>query len=188
MKRRVYIYQESINEEIKELFSNLGSSFEIESIDDDVISLIDRDFYNPEPIDLGGFSELILEDFDSEITMFLEPYLENDFILGNEIKEFIKVLPYGVYQFEDILTYSVVRDNKVLKSKILDYINSLVNSEVIHTVLEFIENNMNSSSTSKKLFMHRNTLNYRIDNFVEATKIDVKTFKGANSIYLLYKY
>ncbi len=47
---------------------------------------------------------------------------------------------------------------------------------------------MNSSSTSKKLYMHRNTLNYRIDNFIEATKINVKTFKGANAVYLLYKY
>ncbi len=82
----------------------------------------------------------------------------------------------------------MVRNNDILKNKILEHINSEVNSEVIHTVLEFIENNMNSSSTSKKLYMHRNTLNYRIDNFIEATKINVKTFKGANAVYLLYKY
>ena len=188
MKRRVFIYQEFISEEIIELFNSLGSSFKIESVENDVITLIDNDYYNPEPIDLGEFSELILEDFDSNITMFLEPYLDNEFILSNDIKSFIKELPHGVYYFEDIITYSVVRNNKVLKSKILDYINEKVNNEVVHTVLEFIENNMNSSSTSKKLYMHRNTLNYRIDNFIEITKINVKTFKGANAIYLLYKY
>ncbi len=188
MRRRVFIYQENISEEIKELFNSLGSSFFIESINEDIITLIDDDYYNPEPIDLGGFSELILEDFDNNITMFLEPYFEDDFIIGNDIKHFIKEIPHGVYHFEDIVTYSVVRNNGILKAKILEYINTLVNSEVIHTVLEFIENNMNSSSTSKKLFMHRNTLNYRIDNFIEATKINVKTFKGANAVYLLYKY
>ena len=59
---------------------------------------------------------------------------------------------------------------------------------MVYTVREFIDNNMNSSATSKKLFMHRNTLNYRIDNFIEQTKINVKTFKGANAIYMLYKY
>jgi hypothetical protein len=188
MKRRVFIYQECISEEIIELFNSLGTSFFIESVDDDIITLIDSDYYNPEPVDLGGFSELILEDFDSNITMFLEPYLEKEFLIGNDIKHFIKDIPHGVYQFEDIVTYSVVRNNEVLKGKILEYINNLVNSEVIHTVLEFIENNMNSSSTSKKLYMHRNTLNYRIDNFIETTKINVKTFKGANAVYLLYKY
>jgi len=188
MKRRVFVYQEFISEEIIELFSSLGSSFLIESVEEDILTLIDSDYYNPEPIDLGGFSELILEDFDRNITMFLEPYLESEFILGNDIKSFIKELPHGVYQFEDIVTYSVVRNNIILKEKILNYINTIVNSEVIHTVLEFIENNMNSSSTSKKLYMHRNTLNYRIDNFIEATKINVKTFKGANAVYLLYNY
>ncbi len=188
MKRRVYIYQETISDEIIELFNSLGSSFTIESVEDDVITLLDNDYYNPEPIDLGGFSDLILEDFGSNITIFLEPYMENEFILSNDIKSFIKELPHGVYYFEDIITYSVVRKNEVLKSKILEYINEKVNSEIIHTVLEFIENNMNSSSTSKKLYMHRNTLNYRIDNFIEITKINVKTFKGANAIYLLYKY
>lgn len=188
MKRRVFIYQESISNEIIELFSTLGSSFTIESVIEDVITLLDNDYYNPDPVDLGGFSELILEDFDSNITMFLEPYLENEFLLSNDIKIFIKELPHGVYNFEDIVTYSVVRNNKVLKNKILNYINNKVNSEVVHTVLEFIENNMNSSSTSKKIYMHRNTLNYRIDNFIESTKINVKTFKGANAVYLLYKY
>ncbi len=188
MKRRVYIYQENISEEIIELFKSLGSSFVIESVNNNIITLLDSDYYNPEPIDLGEFSELILEDFDSNITMFFEPYFESEFVLGENIKSFIKEIPYGVYYFEDIVTYTVVRSNEVLKKKILDYINERVNSEVIHTVLEFIENNMNSSSTSKKLYMHRNTLNYRVDNFIETTKINVKTFKGANAIYLLYKY
>ena len=188
MKRKVFIYQENISNEIIDLFNSLGSSFVVESVYEDVITLIDDDYFNPEPVDLGGFSELILEDFDSNITMFLEPYVENEFLLGTDIKDFIKQLPHGVYQFEDIVTYSVVRNNEVLKKKILDYINKEVNSEVIHTVLEFIENNMNSSSTSKKLYMHRNTLNYRIDNFIESTKINVKTFRGANAVYLLYKY
>lgn len=188
MKRRVYIYQENMSEEIIELFESLGASFVIESVEDDVITLLDTDYFNPEPVNLGEFSELILEDFDRNITLFLEPYIDKEFELGKDIKSFIKELPSGVYYFEDIVAYSVVRNNIELKNKILDYINKDVSSEVVHTVLEFIENNMNSSSTSKKLYMHRNTLNYRVDNFIEATKINVKTFKGANAVYLLYKY
>jgi DNA-binding PucR family transcriptional regulator len=75
-----------------------------------------------------------------------------------------------------------------LKQKIKRYISEKNNEDVIYTVREFIENNMNSSLSAKKLYMHRNTLNYRIENFIDATNINVKTFKGANAIYMLYKY
>jgi DNA-binding PucR family transcriptional regulator len=63
-----------------------------------------------------------------------------------------------------------------------------VKEDVIDTVLAFIKNNMNSSLSAKRLYMHRNTLNYRIDNFVEKVHINVKDFKGANAMYMLYQY
>ncbi|MCK4551507.1 MAG: helix-turn-helix domain-containing protein [Tenericutes bacterium] len=46
---------------------------------------------------------------------------------------------------------------------------------------------MNASKTAKTLYMHRNTLNYRLDNFINKTEIDVRKFKGAIAIYLLFK-
>ena len=188
MKRRIYMYQESLNQEIIDLFNSLGSSFIVEKVEDDILVVIDRDYFNPEPIDFEILRELVVQDFGLEMTMFIEPYIENDFILKDNVECFIKELKNGVYYFEDIIAYSVIKNKEPLKKKILKYISDRVNSEVIYTVREFIRNNMNSSSTSKKLFMHRNTLNYRIDNFIELTKIDVKTFKGANAIYMLYNY
>ena len=97
-------------------------------------------------------------------------------------------MPLLTLFFDDIITYAVLQQNKELKNMIREFLLSVSNSDVIHTVREFIENNMNSSLSAKKLFMHRNTLNYRIDNFIEATHINVKTFKGANAIYMLYKF
>ncbi len=188
MKRRISIYQEKMNEEIIDLFSMIGSNFEVEKFENDILTIIDKDYYNPEPIDLESFRDLIIQDFDKDITMFIEPYLEEDFILKDNIHCFINDLPCGIYYFEDIITYSVVKNKEPLKKKISNYISKQVSNEVLYTVRKFIENNMNSSSTSKKLFMHRNTLNYRIDNFIELTKINVKTFKGANAIYMLYKF
>ena len=188
MKRRVYVYQENLAEELKLFFGEISKNINIESIENDIITLFDDDYYNEEPVDLESFQMLLVEDFDSMVTILIEPYLEDDFELGDSIKEFIKELPHNVYFLEDIITYVVLKDNKELKTKIKEYISSHVNNEVIHTVREFIENNMNSSVSAKKLYMHRNTLNYRVDNFIEATHINVKTFKGANAIYMLYKY
>lgn len=188
MQRRIHIYQKELNKEIIDLFSMIGSSFVVEKVVDDVLIVIDKDYYNPEPIDIESFRELIIQDFSKDITMFIEPYVEKDFILTDNVVCFIKDLHSGIYYFEDIISYAVVKNKEPLKKKLIKYISDKVNSEVIHTVREFIENNMNSSSTSKKLFMHRNTLNYRIDNFIELTKINVRTFKGANAVYMLYNY
>ena len=188
MKRRVYIYEANFNEELIHVFESIGDNIVIESVKDDVITLLDTDYYNPEPIDLEAFQMLLVDDFGGDVTTIIEPYIEDDFSLGEDLKGFIKDLPHGVYYFEDVVTYVVLKNNQELKKKITDFILSVSNQEVVHTVREFIENNMNSSVSAKKLYMHRNTLNYRIENFIEATHINVKTFKGANAIYMLFKY
>ncbi len=188
MKRRVYIYQENLSSELVELFSSFGDQITVESVEDNLITVLDTDYYNPEPVDLSAFQELIQEDFGGEVIIFVEPYVDSNFVLGEKIKEFVPSLPYGVFFFDDVITYAVLKQNHELKKAVREFILDATNSEVIHTVREFIENNMNSSLSAKKLYMHRNTLNYRIENFIEATHINVKTFKGANAIYMLYKF
>ena len=120
--------------------------------------------------------------------MFIEPYTEHDFYLGSKLKELLPYIPNQVYFFEDLIPYVIIKQLEDLRVEIIEYITSQTNKEVFHTVREFINNNMNSSQSAKKLYMHRNTLNYRIDNFVENTDINVRSFKGANAIYMLFKY
>ncbi len=188
MKRNIYIYQSALHNEIIDLFSSLGSAFKVVKVENDILKITDYDYDNEEPIDFEAFRELIIEDFNQDIVLVIEPYLEEDFILKDDIQSFIKTLKSGVYYFEDLVSYAVITNNVRIKQKLKKYLLDAVNSEVIDTVLAFIHNNMNSSSTSKKIFMHRNTLNYRVDHFIELTNINVKTFKGANAVYMLYHF
>ncbi|MBQ1880913.1 MAG: helix-turn-helix domain-containing protein, partial [Lachnospiraceae bacterium] len=41
------------------------------------------------------------------------------------------------------------------------------------------ENNLNVSETSRQLFVHRNTLVYRIEKLQKATGLDIRTFDDA---------
>ncbi|MCJ7840434.1 helix-turn-helix domain-containing protein [Lederbergia sp. NSJ-179] len=56
--------------------------------------------------------------------------------------------------------------------------------ELTKTIKTYIENQSNATFTAKQLFMHRNSLQYRIDKFIEKTGVDIKTFHGAFFTYL----
>ncbi len=51
--------------------------------------------------------------------------------------------------------------------------------EIVFTVNKFFENNLNVSETSRQLFVHRNTLVYRIEKLEKSTGLDVRTFDDA---------
>lgn len=51
--------------------------------------------------------------------------------------------------------------------------------ETLATIRQFFENNLNISETSRKLFIHRNTLVYRIDKIQKMTGLDLRVFDEA---------
>ncbi|WP_339060445.1 helix-turn-helix domain-containing protein [Tepidibacillus marianensis] len=55
--------------------------------------------------------------------------------------------------------------------------------EIEETVRIFLAENLNMSETARRLFIHRNTLQYRIDKVKQITGLDVKHFENA----VLYK-
>ncbi|MGG1677292.1 PucR family transcriptional regulator [Neobacillus sp. NRS-1170] len=57
-------------------------------------------------------------------------------------------------------------------------------TEMFSTIKVFLEQNLNASMTAKKLYIHRNTLQYRIDKFTEKTGIGLKDFYGAFTVFL----
>lgn len=59
-----------------------------------------------------------------------------------------------------------------------DSIDSL-NSETMYTIQKFFENNLNVSETSRQLYVHRNTLVYRLDKVQKITGLDLRIFEHA---------
>ena len=51
--------------------------------------------------------------------------------------------------------------------------------ETLMTVQAFFENNLNVSETSRKLFVHRNTLVYRLEKIRKVTGLDLREFEHA---------
>ena len=51
--------------------------------------------------------------------------------------------------------------------------------EILTTINKFFENNLNVSETSRQLFIHRNTLVYRIEKLQKSTGLDIRVFDDA---------
>lgn len=74
--------------------------------------------------------------------------------------------------------------------RVLKRLDVAFDSEMITTLEHFFQLDCNVSETAKKLYIHRNTLLYRLDKFKQETGLDVRTFNHAVLVkiaMLLYK-
>lgn len=60
-----------------------------------------------------------------------------------------------------------------------DNIPTDLDEETMNTLNKFFENNLNVSETSRQLFVHRNTLVYRIEKIQKSTGLDLRSFDDA---------
>lgn len=65
--------------------------------------------------------------------------------------------------------------NEVFKEGVFETIDN----ETMNTITKFFENNLNVSETSRQLFIHRNTLVYRLDKIQKITGMDLRRFDDA---------
>jgi hypothetical protein len=90
---------------------------------------------------------------------------------------------------EDILNYKKLLFEKIVyslepkfKNQFLETVNSNFNTfdaEIILTIDEFVNSGLNISEAAKKLYIHRNTLIYRLDKIKKETGFDIRNFKEA---------
>ena len=65
--------------------------------------------------------------------------------------------------------------SEVFKKNSIDSLDQ----ETLYTINKFFENNLNVSETSRKLFVHRNTLVYRLEKIKKITGLDLREFDHA---------
>ena len=101
------------------------------------------------------------------------------------ISKFLKEKQNGVFRLSDIIEDNVLKNNEEFKNEFKKYFSSKLSNEVIDTALAFIRIG-NSIAASKELFIHRNTLNYRIETVKKVTSLDLKYFKDQLAFYGLF--
>lgn len=164
---------------IEDVFKTfLGNFIKCEKLDN-YMFIYHKEFNIKELTDIIKALEI---DLDSAISVYIS-YDNKEELLINEwklIKQLFNKCGSGIYTLKDLLEINRIIDNGI---EILRFV--LDGTGVDRNVIEAMAlNDLNVSKASITLYMHRNTLMYKIDRLYDKTGFDIKTFKD---LYTLYK-
>ena len=103
----------------------------------------------------------------------------------------------NVHSYREFLLIKMLED--VPEGRLSEYLSEIADEhfkeifedeEMLETAEAFLQSSLNISETSRNLYMHRNTLLYRLDKIEKATGLNIRLFSDAVSfrvLTILYK-
>lgn len=145
--------------------------------------------------ELTSMADTLESDFYVKISFYFgkvypfSSHLRTNFLQEKEYFDFAKenLERTNILTFEKIFPAFVAFNlPEYMKEKINMELSTVFSEdlELYTTIKVFLENNLNASLTAKKLYIHRNTLQYRIDKFIDKTGVQLKDFYGAFTVFL----
>lgn len=201
-KRAVFLIQTekvsdfSVLELVESMFPNKQSDF-IVSIDENNVALV-KEFENEAALsDLQSIAKGICDNINTEVmakaVIGIGTVVGNVKEIARSYKEARVALEVGkvfddekyILSYEDLgigrLIYQLPTTlcelylTEIFKKGSIDDLDQ----EIIFTIQKFFENNLNVSETSRQLYVHRNTLVYRLDKIQKITGLDLRVFDQA---------
>lgn len=136
---------------------------------------------------LGINAKISINDLDYTFEGFKNSY--NDSIKALDIGNKFKISPEIYFSKEMYLEKAIFNlSNEYVEGLNNQYKDILKNlsHEVIQTIEEILKCDLSLTKASKKLYVHRNTLMYRIEKIKKETGFDIRNFKEAAFLYILY--
>ncbi len=183
-------------EMLKGLFSNQNGDF-ITAVDEKNIILIKSVERDESPAALEQTANMIVDMMNSEALLNVRvaygTVVRELREVSKSYKEAIMALDVGriFYAEKNVSAYSTLGIGRLIYQLPVNLCRIFIeeifsgnqvydlDDETLTTINKFFENNLNVSETSRQLFIHRNTLVYRIEKLQKATGLDIRTFDDA---------
>lgn len=182
MIRYVYIYMKDLS--LKKSFLHFLESnnhYAINSFEfNENIIVIEEEYssYN-ELINYQDYFEKFNDELKTKISFLT---INSGITVTNHqlISNFLTKTYCNVYDLSHLLYYCIYESphNSLLKH-FQNYLETL-DRELLLCVYSLLKNNLNSLQTSRDLYLHRNSLRYRLQKFTFLTGIDPTTITGAS--------
>lgn len=147
-----------------------------------------------EPILYEKVIDMLMYDLSVPLRLFVTPWLHSVKHASEQYEWLLTVykqIPFHsanhVLHFHDALPQLISmlmpeNDRKYIMHHILQGLQD--DDELLRTVNMYFTCNQNLTLTAKKLYIHRNSLNYRLDKLTEKTGLDIRKFQDAFALYL----
>jgi len=182
-------------EKVRSIYGSKSKDF-VTAVDEKNIIVVKELTENESYTDLNKTAEVILDLFRGSGR---EVHIAYGTIVG-EIKEVSRsykearmALDVGKIFFEEkkIVAYSTLGIGRLIYQLPIPLCKMFIkeifdgkspddfDEETLTTINKFFENNLNVSETSRQLYIHRNTLVYRLDKLQKSTGLDLRVFEDA---------
>ncbi|MCI8894268.1 MAG: PucR family transcriptional regulator [Lachnospiraceae bacterium] len=183
-------------ERVRSLFGGKAKDF-ITAVDEKNIIVVKEVAEHEDYIDLGKTAEVILNLFhdhdSSEIHIAYGTIVGEIKEVSRSYKEARMALDVGKIFFEErnIIAYSALGIGRLIYQLPIPLCKMFIkeifdgkspddfDEETLTTINKFFENSLNVSETSRQLYIHRNTLVYRLDKLQKSTGLDLRVFEDA---------
>jgi len=136
---------------------------------------------------LGINSKFAISKLDGTVEGFEKAY--KDARISLKIGKKFKMKPEIYYiekMFLEKAIYNLKEDYSIEMMEEYKNIFKGFNYELTQTLEEILNCNLSLTKASKNLFVHRNTLMYRIEKIKKETGFDIRNFKEATLLYIIY--
>ena len=178
--RTLYLYHPQVELALYELLESLYGTL---NTTDALITLTLLDDQE-DTLQADELKDLIESDFNLPITMLETGDIETMYS-KTLIKQCLSVVPKGLYDLEALL-FKVSQHDQTLEKTLKSVFDKALTQELKQTVLAFASHQMNVSLSAKALYMHRNTMHYRLTSFQQKTYLDPYRFDVLALMYRLY--
>ena len=158
---------------IKEIKAGIDSK-DLEKLARSIVDTLSSEFYTKAIVGIGtsvvGLKELARSFKEAQVALEVGKVFDTDQSIVSYDNLGIARL---IYQLPTTLCETFLKE--VFKTGSIDSLDH----ETLFTIHKFFENNLNVSETSRKLFVHRNTLVYRLEKIKKLTGLDLREFDHA---------
>lgn len=142
--------------------------------------------------DIYDMVSSISVDLDKKIKMFKGNIVNSNNIDGfDEIyKAYVRFSSkdYSYSDISDLVIYLLTNDMNTLSSIKNYLLEGIINdTQIIKLILSLCENNLNVTKTANSMYMHRNTINNKLEMIKKETGFDIQVFNDAMTLFLLIK-
>ena len=201
VKRVVYIVETNRDkdgndlEKVRSLFEGKNRDF-VTAVDEKNIIVVKEVSENDTANDIAKTAEVILAAFNSDSSDIHVAYgtvVSEIKEVSRSYKEARMALDVGKIFFEErkVIAYSTLGIGRLIYQLPIPLCKMFIreifdgkspddfDEETLTTINKFFENSLNVSETSRQLYIHRNTLVYRLDKLQKSTGLDLRVFEDA---------